>query len=189
MIASLSKLGSVLVAALLVSSTAYAIPDGGIEHDDYNSNSTTTLSKRGEDCDFAKYHWADVDCYYDFHKSHGGWLNYVVKIQPIGQDNRDGGWCRGIIDNIMGECGRFPDGGNRPSDDWKGCSDWYTANLHDPATGQVRKSSGLDLNFHYNWPWDEGEDATGCIGRAIEKATCAGAFTFKNDKCYKRRDA
>ncbi|KAL3448381.1 hypothetical protein BJX65DRAFT_275520 [Aspergillus insuetus] len=151
-----------------------------------SSTDNFPLAKRSEDCDWAQYFWADVDCYYDFHDEYEGWLNYVVKIEPTGQNTGDG-WCKGIIDNIIGECGRNPSniaylGGN----DWKGCSPYLTYNLHHPVTYEVKPMQGLDLNFHYHWPWTEGEDARGCIENAIRKGSCAGDVSFKNGGCYKR---
>jgi hypothetical protein len=36
----------------------------------------------------------------------GNFLNYVVRIEPTGQDNTNAAWCTGIINNIRGERGR-----------------------------------------------------------------------------------
>lgn len=153
------------------------------------------LEKRAEDCDFAEWQWADVDCNYIWGKSisfthhiattnlssqsdGAQALNYEVRIEPTGQENTQG-WCKGIMDNIIGDCGRnFP---------YTSCEPYLVTNLHHPKTHQVKRSEGVKMTFDFRWQWIEGEDATTCVTSAITKATCHGGITFTNGKCYKRQ--
>ena len=80
----------------------------------------------------------------------GNFLNYVVKIQPTGQANSGGGWCKGIIDNMIGDCGRNPsDNCAKGNGDYSHCNDYLEYNVHNPNTKEVRSSKGIDFNFHY----------------------------------------
>lgn len=115
----------------------------------------------------------------------------MVRIEPTGQSNTDSGWCKGIFANIYGECGRNPDGSDTggANNKWSSCNDYLEYVLHNPVTREHYHAKGIDLNFHYAWPWEAGEDATKCITSGIKKGICteqAEVISFKNGGCYKR---
>ncbi|KAK2744693.1 hypothetical protein FQN55_006612 [Onygenales sp. PD_40] len=139
---------------------------------------TLTLAKsEPEDCATAAYaNFADVECYYDFDKG-GDFLNYVIKIPPTGQDSK--GWCKGIMDNIKGECGDYAD-----NISYKHCNDQYESKRLEFPNNEVYH--GIDYNFHWEWKWIEGDDMKTCVKRAVEKASCAAAVRWPDGGCYKR---
>ena len=58
--------GLAIISGLALSSRALAqVLESDIEVRDVGN---ATLDKRSADCDFAKWQWADVNCYYDFGK-------------------------------------------------------------------------------------------------------------------------
>ncbi|KAK7703751.1 hypothetical protein SLS57_010788 [Botryosphaeria dothidea] len=131
-----------------------------------------------EDCQWAQYFTGTVDCYYK-HNSGADWLNWIVQITPTGQDSD--GWCKGIEDNIKGSCGKTVA--------LKGCNKkWQWEQVQNPETGKVAVAYGIDMNFHYSWPWNEETRDAGCIKEAITKATCGASTIWTHGGCYRWAD-
>ncbi|KAF2812785.1 uncharacterized protein BDZ99DRAFT_517102 [Mytilinidion resinicola] len=120
-----------------------------------SESSPSQSSKRDDTCHFSNFQWALIDCYYDF---------------GTGAD-----WCRGVVANMVGECGRNPPNVAVITDDWSTRNDYLT-----------RLASGIDMNFHWQWPWSTDDGNSACIGTTIQKATCDGGVTFVNGSCYLR---
>ncbi|KAB2570955.1 hypothetical protein DBV05_g10387 [Lasiodiplodia theobromae] len=174
---------SVAFALGALASAINALPLGDDAADlgpsDHNS---TAVEKRAnvlpEDCQLAQYFTGNVDCYFK-HNDGADWLNYIVQITPTGQDSD--GWCKGITDNIKGTCGKTVD--------VKGCNKkWEWKQIQNPATNEASIAYGIDLNFHYKWPWNEETRDTTCVKEAIEKATCGATTTWTHGGCYRWAD-
>ncbi|EOD52377.1 hypothetical protein GTA08_BOTSDO11510 [Neofusicoccum parvum] len=163
------------IGALVPSISAFPLG----EPDDSANVTETSIEKRfevlPEDCQWAQYFVGNIDCYYKWSNGQN-FLNYVIQITPTGQDSD--GWCEGIRDNIQGECGRRVE--------ISGCNkDWEWKEIRNPETGEIARAHGIDMNFHWDWPWETSDDETQCVTTAIKKATCGASTIWNNGQCYK----
>lgn len=109
-------------------------------------------------------------------------MRVAVKVSGTGQ--RQAGWCQGIIDNVVGECGHTRQELSYKNE-WCGLGNTETlAYGFNVETGEEIEMYGIDLNFHMD-KWDAGEDNRGCVARAIRNATC-GSVTLDEYECYQR---
>ncbi|KKY17620.1 hypothetical protein UCDDS831_g06328 [Diplodia seriata] len=147
-----------------------------------SGHNSTAVERRADtlpsDCQLAQYFTGNVDCYYK-HNNGANWLNYIVQITPTGQDTD--GWCKGIEDNIKGTCGKDVS--------LKGCNKkWEWKQVQNPTTNEVATAYGIDMNFHYKWPWNEKTRDAACVQDAISKATCGATTTWTHGGCYRWAD-
>ncbi|KAK7740968.1 hypothetical protein SLS53_005031 [Cytospora paraplurivora] len=138
-----------------------------------------------DDCKYAashnqRFYWQQ--CQSDW--PGGSQLKYRITISGTGQKN--GGWCRGIMENIHAACG-----GNGNPSAYYSCNTKYPATvewvLENPVKGSNsgRYFYGIDMHFTMKWPWAERDADHTCVAKAVEKASCyrAGVMAGNGKWC------
>lgn len=143
-------------------------------------SSTPATWSSGDACTFAKNVPVNVECVWT--PNSDGTLQYTIRADPngqtAGQDNGGpAGWCKGITDNIKGECG------NWWSDEktnkmtcltWR--RDWVVDDTGFPAIAE-----GVDMGIYF--PGFPSDHLQSCMQTAIQKATCSTSLFFTGGGC------
>ncbi|ROW09266.1 hypothetical protein VPNG_05874 [Cytospora leucostoma] len=138
-----------------------------------------------DDCKYAgahnqRYYWQQ--CQSDW--PGGSQLRYRITISGTGQKN--GGWCRGIMENIHATCG-----GNGNPSNYYSCNTKYPATVDwvlenpDKGSNSGRYFYGIDMHFTMKWPWAERDADHACVAKAVERASCyrAGVMAGNGKWC------
>jgi hypothetical protein len=146
-------------------------------------NETSVLSERaaGDDCKWAlKYMpYTFMDCSNTWQQG-SDHLDYSIKL--TGTSQIQDGWCKGIYDNIKGQCGNpTVVQGNCRKDN----PDTMVKALDGDNGWKQLELYGIDMDFQVYWPWEPSDADHACIATAAKIASC-GVEVANGAHCYRQ---